>query len=240
MYSNILILLTTALKKGSNLVIRDFNEIENSLSNSSYALNYSKQTQSKLQEFLHTDIAKFKNNYSFFIPPSNNIKNKDESNTFVLHGIIGLENFMRAIPYFAMAISLKRDNKIYASVIYNPITNEIFSVEKNNGAFFNQKKIKIANYKNKNIQNPLITTDTKSINLDSDLLSKNINISQCKILDLCYVSINKINTAIFHNDILEYDISPAILFAQESGLLVHSEIINNNITKLTASNVLQS
>ena len=237
MYSNTLILLTTALKKASNLVIRDFNEIENLLSNESYALDYANKTQAKLQEFLHNDISKFKNNYSFLIPPSKHIKNKDESNTFILHGIIGLENFIKAIPYFAMAISLQRDNKIFASVIYNPITNEIFSVEKDNGAFFNQKKVRVANYKNTGISHPSITTDAKSIQLDSSLLSKNISISQCKILDLCYVSTNKINTAVFHNNIPLYNVSPGILFAQESGLVVDSTINDNIINKLVVSNV---
>ena len=48
------------------------------------------------------------------------------------------------IPHFAVSIALERDGKLVAGVIYNPITDELFSAERGSGAFYNHGRLRVA------------------------------------------------------------------------------------------------
>jgi|SRR3989344_1329232 len=53
----------------------------------------------------------------------------------------GTTNFANGIPLFAVSIALEHEQKIITSVVYNPVTNNLFYTEKDKGAYFNNKKI---------------------------------------------------------------------------------------------------
>jgi len=54
---------------------------------------------------------------------------------FVMDPIDGTNNFIHAIPMFAISLALMHKGKILAGVIYNPVTNELYYAEKGKGAF---------------------------------------------------------------------------------------------------------
>ena len=51
---------------------------------------------------------------------------------------------MHGVPHFAISIALKTKNEIVAGLILDPIKNEMFYAEKNNGAFFNNQRIRVS------------------------------------------------------------------------------------------------
>ena len=51
---------------------------------------------------------------------------------------------MHGIPHFAISIALKSGNEIISGLIFDPIKNELFYAEKNNGAFFNNQRIRVS------------------------------------------------------------------------------------------------
>lgn len=231
MISPILTLLITAIKKASHSVIRDFNEIESLLNNSAIATEYANKTQEKLLSFLHNDLSKFKPTYSFILMPNNIINNKDESNTFIINGIVGLKNFAQGLPNFAIDISLKRDKEIIASVIFNPISNELYCAEKENGAFFNQKKLRLASFHNSGSAHT-IATDNYFIKQDSNILNYNIAISNCPQLDICHLSSNKINQVCFAKPYSNNALGGALLIASCCGIAIDMKTNKDTITQL--------
>ena len=54
---------------------------------------------------------------------------------WVMDPIDGTNNFLHAIPFFAVSLALTRHNEVIAGVIYNPITAELYYAEKGQGAF---------------------------------------------------------------------------------------------------------
>ncbi len=64
-------------------------------------------------------------------------ENEMSSWEWVLDPIDGTSNFSRAIPHFAVCIGLLYEGVPVLGVVYNPITNELFSFEKEKGAFLN-------------------------------------------------------------------------------------------------------
>lgn len=56
----------------------------------------------------------------------------------------GTTNFLHGIPQFAVSIALEKDGEIVAGVIYNPVTDELFTAEKGGGAFFSGRRMRVS------------------------------------------------------------------------------------------------
>lgn len=60
--------------------------------------------------------------------------------TWYIDPLDGTTNFLHGIPMFAVAIALERGQEIVASVIYNPVMDELFTAEKGGGAWLGDRK----------------------------------------------------------------------------------------------------
>ena len=74
--------------------------------------------------------------------------NKDLKNTWIIDPIDGTFNFLHGVPHFAISIALKSNNEIISGIIFDPIKNELFYAEKDNGAFLNNQRIRVSKKKN--------------------------------------------------------------------------------------------
>ena len=81
---------------------------------------------------------------------------QDKKNTWIIDPIDGTINFLHGIPHFAISIALKSNEEIISGLIFDPIKNEIFFAEKENGAFFNNHRIRVS--KKNEINNCLFAT----------------------------------------------------------------------------------
>ena len=86
-------------------------------------------------------------------------ENNKDNKTWIIDPIDGTINFLHGIPHFAISIALKDNNEIIAGIIYDPIKDEMFYPEKNNGAFFNNQRIRVS--KKNNISECLFVTGGK-------------------------------------------------------------------------------
>lgn len=64
---------------------------------------------------------------------------------WVIDPLDGSSNFARGVPFFSSAIAVRYNNKTLVSVVYNPITFELFTAIRGVGAFLNGKKIQVDN-----------------------------------------------------------------------------------------------
>jgi myo-inositol-1(or 4)-monophosphatase len=64
---------------------------------------------------------------------------------WVIDPLDGTSNFTRGFPFFCISIGLIENNMPLAGVIYNPITEELFTAYRGSGAFLNDKRIRVAN-----------------------------------------------------------------------------------------------
>src|SRR5579862_9416819 len=56
----------------------------------------------------------------------------------------GTTNFAHGYPCFAVSIGLEESGELIAGVVYNPVSGEIFTAVKGEGAYLNQKKIHVS------------------------------------------------------------------------------------------------
>jgi myo-inositol-1(or 4)-monophosphatase len=51
---------------------------------------------------------------------------------------------LHGIPHFAISIGLEREGTIVAGLVYNPVTDELFTAERGKGAFLNDQRLRVA------------------------------------------------------------------------------------------------
>jgi myo-inositol-1(or 4)-monophosphatase len=66
------------------------------------------------------------------------------SRMWAIDPIDGSSNFSRGIPHFAICLALLENGIPVAGAVYNPVTNELFSFKKGEGAFLNDKPITVS------------------------------------------------------------------------------------------------
>ncbi len=66
------------------------------------------------------------------------------THTWIVDPLDGTSNFLHGIPHFAISIGLEREGTIVAGLVYNPISDELFTAERGKGAFLNNQRLRVA------------------------------------------------------------------------------------------------
>ena len=134
-------IMIKASEKASKILIRDFGEIENLQVSKKGPTDFVTNSDLKTEKIIIDELKKAKPNYSIISEENGVEKNKDEKNTWIIDPIDGTVNFLHGIPHFAISIAHKSNDEIISGLIFDPIKNEMFFAEKNNGAYFNNHRI---------------------------------------------------------------------------------------------------
>ena len=133
-------LMIKACDKASKILKRDFGEIEKLQVSKKGPTDFVTNSDIKSEKIIIYELSKGRPNFSIISEENGIIKNKDDNNTWIIDPIDGTINFLHGIPHFAISIALQFKNEIVSGLIFDPIKNELFYAEKNNGAFFNIKE----------------------------------------------------------------------------------------------------
>ena len=133
-----------ASEKASKIIIRDFGEIEKLQVSKKGPLDFVTNSDLKVEQIIIDELKKAKPNYSIISEEYGVEKNKDEKNTWIIDPIDGTINFLHGLPHFAISLALKSNDEIISGLIFDPIKNEMFFAEKDNGAFFNNHRIRVS------------------------------------------------------------------------------------------------
>jgi len=127
--------LINAARRAGRSVVRDFGEMEILQSTGRKSFDFAIKAERKAEDNLIKYLKEARPAYSVLLEGGRKIEGKDTSNCFIISPLDGKENFMRAIPFFAVSVALLRDGDILAGVVYNPVSDELFYAEKGNGTF---------------------------------------------------------------------------------------------------------
>ena len=141
-------LMIKACEKASKILIRDFGEIEKLQVSKKGPSDFVTNSDLKTEKIIIEELTKGRPDYSI-ISEENGVKNnKDNKNTWIIDPIDGTINFLHGIPHFATSIALKHNDEIISGLIFDPIKDEMFYAEKDNGAFLNNKRIRVSKKNN--------------------------------------------------------------------------------------------
>ena len=218
-----------ASEKASKILIRDFGEIEKLQVSKKGPTDFVTNSDLKAEKIIIEELKKAKPNYSIISEENGTENNKDKTNTWIIDPIDGTVNFLHGIPHFAISIALRSKEEIVSGVIFDPIKNEIFYAEKNNGAFYNNHRIRVS--KKNQINDCLFVTGGKIKN-EPDLPYRK---SGCAALDMAYVASGRYD-GYFQDNLNLWDIAAGIILVKEAGGVINNiDLSTNKNIKIIAS-----
>ena len=217
-------IMIKAAEKASKILIRDFGEIENLQVSKKGPTDFVTNSDLKVEKIIIQELEKAKPNYSLISEERGLKISKDKDNTWIIDPIDGTINFLHGIPHFAISIALKSKNEIISGIIFDPIKDEMFFAEKNNGAYFNNHRIRVSN--KTEIDNCLFAIGGK---IKDELKFPNRK-SGCAALDMAYVASGRYD-GYYQNNLNIWDIAAGIVLIKEAGGLIN-EINLNTIENL--------
>ena len=140
-------LITKACLKASRSLIRDFGEIENLQVSSKAPGDFVSSADKRTEKILLDELQKAHPEYGIITEESGILNKSNTKNRWIIDPIDGTMNFLNGVPQFAISIAYEEQNIIKCGVIFNPITNEMFSAEVGNGAYLNNSRIRVSKKK---------------------------------------------------------------------------------------------
>jgi len=222
-------LMIKACEKASKILIRDFGELEKLQVSKKGPLDFVTNSDLKTEKIIIEELKKSRPDYSIVSEEVGIKINKDKKNTWIIDPIDGTVNFLHGIPHFATSIALKNKNEIISGLIFDPIKNEMFYAEKNNGAYLNNKRIRVS--KKINIEECLFATSGKN--------QKQIDFSYRKsgsaALDMAYVACGRYD-GYFQKNLNLWDIAAGLIIVKEAGGLINEiNLDNQKVIEIIAS-----
>ena len=213
--SPILNIMIKTAEKASKVLIRDFGELENLQVSKKGPKDFVTNSDKKVEKIILQELEKLKKNFSFLSEENGKIENQDKENIWIIDPIDGTNNFLHGIPHFSISIGLKSKDEIIAGVIFDPVKNELFYAEKNNGAYFNNQRIRVS--KKNNLDECLFASNNVGIN------NKNLSIRNLgsAALDMAYVGAGRFD-GYFQNDLHIWDIAAGVIIVKEAGGTVNN------------------
>jgi|TARA_B110000003_G_scaffold262354_1_gene284892 myo-inositol-1(or 4)-monophosphatase len=218
-----------AAEKASKVLIRDFGEIEKLQVSIKGPTDFVSNADLKAEKIIIEELKKARPYYSIISEEDGSESNKDKNNTWIIDPIDGTTNFLHGVPHFAISIALKSGDEIVSGLIYDPIKDEMFYAEKENGAFFNNKRIRVS--KKKQINSCLFATGGKS-KKEIDLP---IRKTGSAALDIAYVAAGRYD-GYFQDDLNLWDIAAGIVILKEAGGVINEiDLTQNKNIQIRAS-----
>ena len=222
-------IMIKASEKASKALIRDFGEVENLQVSSKGPLDFVSNADIKAEKIIIDELTKSKKNYSIISEESGLASNNDKENYWIIDPIDGTINFLHGIPHFAISIALKSKNEIVSGLVYDPIKNEMFYAEKNNGSYLNNKRIRVS--KKQDINKCLFATNGEKF--------KNTKLHNRKsgsaALDMAYVAAGRYD-GYFQENLNLWDIAAGLILVKEAGgILNEIDLARNENLEIIAS-----
>jgi len=222
-------IMIKASEKASKILIRDFGELEKLQVSKKGPKDFVTNSDIKVEKIIIEELKRARPSYSIISEENGVENNKDTSNSWIIDPIDGTINFLHGIPHFAISIALKSDDEIICGLIFDPIKDEMFYAEKNNGAFFNNQRIRVS--KKNNLDECLFAVG-KLKNEPSFTYRR----SGCAALDIAYVASGRLD-GYAQSNLNLWDIAAGIVLIKEAGGVINDIDLNSikNIKVLASS-----
>ena len=242
--------MVKACRKASKILIRDFGEIENLQVSLKGPGNFVTASDKKVEKIIIEELQKARPTYSILSEEAGKINN-DESFKWIIDPIDGTANFLHGIPHFAISIGLEHDGEIICGIIYDPIKDEMFIAEKGNGAYVNNKRMRVSS--RSKLENCIICTGgPKQDSKDRELALEEYKRFSSKVfipirklgsasLDMAYVAMGRCD-GFWQRNLSYWDIAAGIIIVRESGGFVtdfdgENQYIQNKTILVTNSKI---
>ncbi len=149
---------------------------------------------------------------------------------WIIDPLDGTTNFLYGFPQFAVSIALRHKNRITQGVVYNPLSQEMFSASRGEGAQLNGRRIRVT--PRKSLEGALLGTGIPYRDDHMYLMDDYLGMLKALVpgtagirrpgsaaLDLAFVAAGRLD-GFWEMDLNSWDIAAGTILVEEAGGLV--------------------
>lgn len=137
-------IMIKAARKAARRLIRDFGEVENLQVSVKGPGDFVSNADRKAEQTIRTELTEARPNYGWVGEESEPVAGIDPTRRWIVDPLDGTTNFLHGLPHWAISIGLEHKGEMVAGVIYDPIKDEMFVAEKGQGAWLNDRRIRVS------------------------------------------------------------------------------------------------
>ena len=217
--------MVAAARKAGRGLIRDFGELENLQVSMKGPADFVSTADKRTENQLVEELTRVRPGYGFLLEEGGTLLGPDRTHRFIIDPIDGTTNFLHGIPHFAISIALEREGQLVSGVIFNPVTDEMYVAEKGQGAYLNDKRLRVA--ARKKLNESLLATGIPFLGraghdeFSSELAAVMATTTGVRrfgaaSLDLAYVAAGRFD-GFWERGLSPWDVAAGILLVREAG-----------------------
>jgi len=223
--SAVINVMAKAADKAARSLKRDFGEVSQLQVSQKGPGDFVTNADIKSEKTLKEELQKARPNFGFLMEESGEIKGSDPDHRWIVDPLDGTTNFLHGIPHFAISIALEQKGEIVAGLVYDPAKDELFWAEKGQGAFCNDRRMRVSG--RKHLPDSLLSTGIPFIGhgdrprflrqLDAAMReTSGVRRMGAAALDLAYVAAGRCE-GFWEEGLSIWDMAGGIILVKEAG-----------------------
>ncbi|MEM7170663.1 MAG: inositol monophosphatase family protein [Pseudomonadota bacterium] len=235
-----------AADKAARRLRRDFGEVENLQVSKKGPADFVSNADIKAESIIREELSYARPDYGFLMEESGSHPGQDpQQRRWIVDPLDGTINFLHGLPHWAISIALEERGELIAGLIYDPLKDETFTAEKGQGAYLNDRRIRISSQRD--LAASLIATGVVRAGATNDYLAEvqavlnetsGIRRWGTASLDLAYVAAGRYQ-GFWERGLSPWDIAAGIVIVREAGGLIsetNGKPIGLNSSSILAAN----
>lgn len=214
-----------AARKAGKQLIRDFGEVEHLQASRKGPADFVTQTDLRIEKILREELTRTRPHYGFVMEEGGVIEGPDKTHRWFIDPLDGTTNFIHGVPHVAISVGLEREGQLVAGLVFNPIRDEMFTAEKGQGAWLNDRRLRVST--RRELKDALVATGIPYLGRPgheeflAELPRVMAEVSGVRrfgaaALDLCFVAAGRFD-AFWERGLSSWDIAAGAVILREAG-----------------------
>ncbi|MGC9456174.1 MAG: inositol monophosphatase family protein [Halothiobacillaceae bacterium] len=217
-----------AARSAGNLILRSIDRVQDLAVESKRRNDFVSDVDRQAEATIIEQIRRAYPDHAVLAEESGSSGTADAEYTWIIDPLDGTTNFLHGLPHFAVSIALSRGERLEQAVIYNPVSEELYTASRGGGAFLNNRRLRVTGLKS--LEGALLGTGFPfRPEQDVDLYLKTfralygptsgVRRAGSAALDMAYVAAGRLD-GYWEFDLNAWDIAAGILLVREAGGVV--------------------
>lgn len=212
-----------AARAAGNLIARNINRVEGLAVHEKERMDFVSEVDRMAEQLIIRDLKRAYPGHAFIGEETG--EQGRSRQTWVIDPLDGTHNFLRGFPHFCVSIAMLDAGDPIYGVIYDPLRDETFTASKGDGAFLNERRIRVTT--RESVAGSLLCTGfpyRQRRHLDAQLdmtkallaSAEDIRRTGSAALDLAYIACGRID-GYYETGLKAWDMAAGCLLVREAG-----------------------
>ena len=227
--SAVITVMVRAARKAARDLRRDFGEVENLQVSRKGPADFVSQADLKADRTLREELRRARPDYGFLTEEAAAEPGSDpQQRRWIVDPLDGTTNFLHGLPHFSISLALEERGDLVAAVVYDPIKDEMFIAERGNGAYLNDRRLRVSG--RQRLEEALFATGIPFLGTKDhegflqelrQVMGQTAGVRRwgSAALDLAYVAAGRFD-GFWERDLSPWDIAAGALLVREAGGVV--------------------